>query len=54
MSYTVIGPLFFGSSNDLFERFSYASDPAQVAIDLSRAKIWEASAVASLDAIETK
>jgi SulP family sulfate permease len=54
VAYAVIGPLFFGSRNDLIERFSYASDPAQVTIDLSRAQIWDASTVASLDAIETK
>ncbi|KQQ93762.1 sulfate permease [Leifsonia sp. Leaf325] len=52
--YDVIGPLFFGSSNDLVDRFSYADDPASVTIDLSRAQIWDASTVAALDSIETK
>lgn len=52
--YDVTGPLFFGSSNDLVDRFSYSEDPATVTIDLSRAQIWDASTVASLDAIETK
>jgi len=52
--YEVVGPLFFGSSNDLFEHFSYADDPAAVTIDLSRAQIWDASTVAALDSIETK
>jgi len=52
--YTVHGPLFFGSSNDLFERFSYAADPAAVSIDLTHAQIWDASSVAALDSIETK
>lgn len=52
--YTVRGPLFFGSSNDLVDRFSYADDPARVTIDLSHAQIWDASTVASLDSIETK
>ena len=32
--YDVYGPLFFGSSNDLVERFSYGIDPCIVAIDL--------------------
>ena len=52
--YYIHGPLFFGSSNDLFERFSYAVDPAVVSIDLTHAQIWDASSVAALDSIETK
>lgn len=52
--YTVRGPLFFASSNDLFEHFNYADDPAQVTIDLTHAQIWDASTVAMLDAIETR
>lgn len=52
--YEVVGPLFFGSSNDLVGHFAYADDPASVTIDLSRAQIWDASTVAALDSIETK
>lgn len=52
--YRVSGPLFFGSSNDLVDRFSYAVDPDVVTIDLSDAQIWDASTVAALDSIETK
>ncbi|PRY70505.1 SulP family sulfate permease [Glaciihabitans tibetensis] len=52
--YTVLGPLFFGSSNDLVDRFSYARDPGQITIDLSKAQIWDASSVAALDSIATK
>ena len=52
--YDVVGPLFFGSSNDLVDRFEYADDPANVTVDLSRAQIWDASTVAALDSIETK
>jgi SulP family sulfate permease len=52
--YDVVGPLFFGSSNDLVERFSYADDPPTVAVDLSQAQVWDASTVAALDAVETK
>lgn len=52
--YTVRGPLFFGSSNDLVERFSYAEDPPLVTVDLSAAQIWDASSVAALDAVQTK
>lgn len=54
VTYKVAGPLFFGSSNDLVEQFSYADDPDAVDIDLSRAQIWDASTVAALDSIETK
>lgn len=52
--YQVTGPLFFGSSNDLVDQFSYALDPVIVAVDLTRAQIWDASSVAALDSIETK
>jgi sulfate permease, SulP family len=52
--YDVHGPLFFGSSNDLVERFSYGVDPKRVAIDLTHSQIWDASSVAALDSIETK
>jgi sulfate permease, SulP family len=52
--YDVHGPLLFGSSNDLFERFFYAADPTAVTIDLTHSQIWDASTVATLDAIETK
>jgi sulfate permease, SulP family len=52
--YQVHGPLFFGSSNDLVERFSYGDDPKRVLIDLTHSQIWDASSVAALDAIETK
>lgn len=50
--YTVRGPLFFASSNDLFEHFDYAHDPKRVIIDLTHAQIWDASSVAALDGIE--
>ncbi|WP_062762861.1 SulP family inorganic anion transporter [Falsirhodobacter sp. alg1] len=52
--YEVSGPLFFGSSNDLFERFRYADDPQHVTIDFAGAQIWDASTVASLDSIATR
>ena len=52
--YAVHGPLFFGSSNDLVERFSYAIDPKQITVDLTHSQIWDASSVAALDAVETK
>lgn len=52
--YRVHGPLFFGSSNDLVEQFSYADDPADVTVDFSAAQIWDASTVAALDSVQTK
>lgn len=54
VTYTVTGELFFASSNDLYMQFEYADDPDLVTIDLSRSHIWDASTVASLDAITTK
>nr|WP_223269622.1 SulP family inorganic anion transporter [Frigoribacterium sp. ACAM 257] len=65
--YDVVGPLFFGSSNDLVEHFAYADDAAlaeeaavasrpdaTVLVDLSRASVWDASSVAALDSVEAK
>ncbi|MGW5861730.1 SulP family inorganic anion transporter [Streptomyces sp. NPDC055239] len=52
--YSVTGELFFASSNDLVGQFNYAGDPEKVVIDLSAAHVWDASSVATLDAIETK
>jgi SulP family sulfate permease len=52
--YAVEGELFFASSNDLVTQFDYAADPANVIIDLSRAHVWDASTVATLDAITTR
>lgn len=50
-TYRVRGELFWASSNDLVYQFDYAGDPARVVIDLSEADIWDASTVATLDAI---
>ncbi|MET9951150.1 SulP family inorganic anion transporter [Streptomyces sp. NPDC006339] len=52
--YRVTGELFFASSNDLVGRFDYAGDPDRVVIDLSAAHVWDASSVATLDAVETR
>lgn len=52
--YDVHGPLFFGSSNDLADRFTYSADPARVTIDFTRSQVWDASSVAVLDAIQAK
>lgn len=52
--YAVKGELFFASSNDLFYQFDYISDPHNIVIDMSGARIWDASSVATLDAITNK
>ncbi|WP_231263316.1 SulP family inorganic anion transporter [Nocardioides alpinus] len=52
--YRVTGELFFASSNDLYTQFDYADDPDHVVIDLTDSHVWDASTVASLDAITTK
>ena len=52
--YRVTGELFFASSNDLVYQFDYAGDPDRITIDMTDSHIWDASTVASLDAITTK
>jgi SulP family sulfate permease len=52
--YAVTGELFFASSNDLVHQFDYDVDPAHVVVDLSDAHVWDASTVATLDAVRTK
>jgi len=52
--YRVRGALFFASSSGLADRFFHADDPGRVVIDLTESRIWDASSVAALDAIEEK
>ncbi|MFI5695381.1 SulP family inorganic anion transporter [Kribbella sp. NPDC051586] len=52
--YTVTGELFFASSNDLVYQFDYRGDPSTVVIDMTESHIWDASTVATLDAITSK
>nr|WP_154799694.1 SulP family inorganic anion transporter [Cellulosimicrobium protaetiae] len=52
--YAVEGELFFASSNDLVHQFDYAGDPRHVVIDVTHAHVWDASTVATLDAIRTR
>jgi sulfate permease, SulP family len=52
--YRVRGELFFASSNDLVHQFDYVNDPDDILIDMSDTDVWDASAVASLDAIRNK
>ena len=53
-TYRITGELFFASSNDLVYHFDYAGDPDHVILDLTQADVWDASTVATLDAIRTK
>ncbi|MGP9681730.1 SulP family inorganic anion transporter [Brachybacterium sp. AOP3-A1-3] len=52
--YAVTGQLFWASSNDLVYQFDYAGDPTTVIVDLTDADVWDASTVASLDAVQSK
>ena len=52
--YRVRGALFFASSSGLADRFFHADDPQRIVIDLADSRIWDASSVAALDAIEEK
>lgn len=52
--YRVTGQLFWASSNDLVHRFDYDADPEAVVIDLTDAEVWDASTVATLDAVREK
>ncbi|KUM38185.1 SulP family inorganic anion transporter [Arthrobacter sp. EPSL27] len=53
-TYKVDGELFFASSNDLYTQFDYALDPERVVIDMHGSHLWDASTIASLDAITEK
>ncbi len=53
-TYAVNGELFFASSNDLYTQFEYALDPDHVVIDMHGSHLWDASTIASLDAITEK
>ncbi|MEH0147769.1 SulP family inorganic anion transporter [Corynebacterium sp. Q4381] len=53
-TYRIHGQLFWASSNDLVYAFDYADSADHIIIDLSTAEIWDASTVATLDAITHK
>ena len=52
--YAVTGALFWASSNDLVYQFDYSGDPTRIVIDMTDAHVWDASTVATLDAIRSK
>lgn len=53
-TYRVRGQLFWASSNDLVYQFDYSDSAGRIVIDLTEAEIWDASTVATLDAIQQK
>ncbi|MGP6174165.1 SulP family inorganic anion transporter [Corynebacterium sp. A21] len=53
-TYKVRGQLFWASSNDLVYQFDYHDEAEHIVIDLSAAEIWDASTVATLDAVIQK
>ena len=52
--YAVTGALFFAPSNDMMTQFEYADDPERIVVEMSGSRIWDASTVATLDAIKYK
>lgn len=52
--YAVTGQLFWASSNDLVYSFDYDDQVDTVIIDMTAAEIWDASSVATFNAIERK
>lgn len=52
--YQIVGQLFFASVSDLPKRFNYEDAVEHVEIDLTDAHLWDDSAIAALDKIESK
>lgn len=53
-TYRLHGQLFWASSNDLVYQFDYTDSADRIVIDLTEAEIWDASTVATFDAIIQK
>jgi SulP family sulfate permease len=52
--YAVSGEVFFASEQALVDGFAPAADPANVIVDLSRARLWDRSGLAALRAIQER
>ena len=52
--YTVTGPLFFASANELVHDFDLTEPVSKVIIDLTDSEVWDSSAVAILDQVVAK
>jgi SulP family sulfate permease len=53
-TYVVEGQVFFASADDFVRAFDFREALEKVTIDLSRAHIWDVSAVAALDMVVLK
>ena len=53
-TYRIHGQLFWASSNDLVYAFDYTDPAEHIILDLSGAEVWDASTVATLNAITQK
>jgi SulP family sulfate permease len=53
-SYTVVGQLFFVSTEDFLRHFDFNEDLSEVELDLSQAHLWDGTAVAAIDKIVLK
>lgn len=51
VTYTVTGQLSFAANQELTDAFHHPDDPPHIRIDMSNAHLWDASAVAALDAL---
>lgn len=54
VSYTVVGQVFFSSSDKFTAAFNFKEDVDRVVIDLSRAHFWDITAVSALDKVVLK
>ena len=54
MTYTVVGQVFFSSSDKFIGAFDFKADLDRVVIDLSRAHFWDITAVSALDKVVLK
>lgn len=50
-TYTVLGQLFFVSSEDFIKNFDFSEDLTEVVLDLSQTHLWDGTAVAAIDKI---
>lgn len=54
VTYVVTGELFFASNQEFIDAFEYHDDPPHVVVDLGAAHVWDATAVASIDAVSER
>jgi len=54
LTYTVVGQVFFSSSDKFIAAFDFKEDVDRISIDLSRAHFWDITAVSALDKVVLK